>query len=370
MRQNNIINYVLCLSLILTLFGKDLKGQTYSEAPMVYWEDSVLTDMIYVKFKKHNVVELPQGQTKATGHAISPSYPEIRQVFSDYSSKRGIFLTELQLRKAVPEAQPADTLFIDPKSGQGRILPDLSRIYLILFPKPVNVDPLMAKLEKRPEVEYTHGPVQWVEMAVETPDDPFYVDGTQWYLDAIQAPLAWEITKGSSTIRIALIEASGVELDHEDLMVKIAGGDNNPSGILSAHGTAVAGFAGAATNNGIGVASLGWKITLLTYQPVPDDDERTVLAGKINDAVNAGARVINMSFRTVKNDENLEACPDPLPPGFNKGQINWDYPAVRDAVAAAIGSNVVVIAAAGNDASSGNVFIYPCYEVPFTVWPA
>lgn len=63
-------------------------------------------------------------------------------------------------------------------------------------------------------------------------------------MNATSAPDAWAITKGSSQIKIALIETDGVELTHSDLQSKIAGGDNNPASILGGHGTWVAGFAG------------------------------------------------------------------------------------------------------------------------------
>ena len=74
---------------------------------------------------------------------------------------------------------------------------------------------------------YTHGPVQWVDCGV-TPNDPKYTDGSQWYLNTIQAPNAWGITTGNPSIKIAIIEGGGVEQTHEDLIV---GGDGGgPSG--------------------------------------------------------------------------------------------------------------------------------------------
>ncbi|NIW45832.1 MAG: S8 family serine peptidase, partial [Gammaproteobacteria bacterium] len=57
---------------------------------------------------------------------------------------------------------------------------------------------------------------------------------------------------------------------------------------------------------------------------------------------------------------------NPNPPTYDK---NWDYGAVRDAVADAIAQNVVVVAAAGNQAQS-STFSTPCDEIPYTAWPA
>jgi hypothetical protein len=127
--------------------------------------------------------------------------------------------------------------------------------------------------------------------------DTKYTDGSQWYLDAIHSSQAWGITKGNPDIKIAIIDADGVEQTHEDLQSKIVGGDG--LGAIGPHGTTVSGFAGAATNNGLGIASLGWNISLLTYRP-SGDPQLSGMAQKIYDAVEDGASIINCSFRTVK----------------------------------------------------------------------
>lgn len=47
------------------------------------------------------------------------------------------------------------------------------------------------------------------------PDDDDY--GYQWYLDQIHAPEAWDITFGSSNIKVAVID-EGLFLDHFDIL--------------------------------------------------------------------------------------------------------------------------------------------------------
>jgi thermitase len=211
-------------------------------------------------------------------------------------------LDEIKIKKAISNAEEKDTLYIDKYSGEKRILPNLARVFIIHFPKPIEIENLIYKLVNHQEVEYAHGPVQLVNCAV-YPNDQYYVNGEQWYLDRIDAPNAWGITKGDPNIKIALIDIEGVELTHSDLSSKIAGGDNNPGGVTKVHGTSVAGFAGAATNNGnLGIASLGWNIKLLTFQPYNDNEFRNILAQKIKDAADSGVTVINLSFRTIKKD--------------------------------------------------------------------
>jgi subtilisin family serine protease len=107
-----------------------------------------------------------------------------------------------------------------------------------------------------------------------TPNDSYYVND-QWYLNNTQqygafmtldadidAPEAWDITKGASSIVIAVID-EGVDLTHIDLSGNlIAGYDATglgsagaPSGD-DAHGTAVAGIAAADSNNAQGIAGV------------------------------------------------------------------------------------------------------------------
>lgn len=80
----------------------------------------------------------------------------------------------------------------------------------------------------------------------------------------IDAFEAWDITLGSNTIIIALLD-DGTQINHPDLDAKIylprdeVGGDNDPTPndsiytrAYDAHGTHTSGMAGAETNNGIG----------------------------------------------------------------------------------------------------------------------
>jgi subtilisin family serine protease len=71
----------------------------------------------------------------------------------------------------------------------------------------------------------------------------------QWHLPKIQAPSAWDLTTGSSTTPIAIID-SGIDSTHPDLASRILSGwsfltgTSNTTDVLG-HGTAVAGTAAA-----------------------------------------------------------------------------------------------------------------------------
>jgi hypothetical protein len=123
------------------------------------------------------------------------------------------------------------------------------------------------------------------------PNDPFYSE--QYYLDKIRASEVWRLSTGGVTALgdtlVVAIHDSGFRLDHPDLQpnwfynrgeIPGDGIDNDGNGYVddylgynaasqndghahSAHGTSVAGIAGARGNNGLGIAGLNWKVKLL-----------------------------------------------------------------------------------------------------------
>ena len=127
-----------------------------------------------------------------------------------------------------------------------------------------------------------------VPLGTYTPNDYHGVSGADCspQLDYINAPAAWAVTKGNPNITIGINDPSGFDLHNPDLIGKIIGVDsfNHPD----FHGTTVAGCAAAHTDNGIGVAAIGFDCTL-------DVDSRG------GDAVslamsNRGRRIINNSW--------------------------------------------------------------------------
>src|SRR5581483_618823 len=92
------------------------------------------------------------------------------------------------------------------------------------------------------------------------PNDPLIAK--QWALTSINAPAAWDITTGSGSIVIAVLD-SGVDVTHPDLAGKLVPGRNvvdDSADVTDSfgHGTHVAGIAAAAGNNGVGIAGVSW----------------------------------------------------------------------------------------------------------------
>ena len=181
--------------------------------------------------------------------------------------------------------------------------------------------------------------------AAAEPSDPC-VDGcpvagssrNQWYLQKVRAPAAWDVTQGSEAVTVAVLD-TGVSANHEDLVGKVItrpgcglGGVTNDT---NGHGTAVASIIGANTDNGLGVAGLGWRTRILAVRVLDSEGFgfSSVISSGIRCAVDNGARIINLSLTAVEHTQ-----------------------AVADAVAYAQSKGAVVLAAAGNEASSEEVF--------------
>ena len=132
------------------------------------------------------------------------------------------------------------------------------------------------------------------------PNDQYY--SSEWHLEKISAPEAWDISKGDSNIIIAVLD-SGVDPNHPDLSSKLLQGynfyDNNYNTTdVYGHGTKVAGVAAALTNNVIGVSSIGWQCSILPLRVTDTNGYAysSLLAKALIYAADRGAKVAVISF--------------------------------------------------------------------------
>lgn len=176
--------------------------------------------------------------------------------------------------------------------------------------------------------------------AVDIPNDPYF--GSQWAMNKIQAPQAWDLTHGSENINIAIVD-TGVDSTHPDLANKIKAKINfttSPNAEDNyGHGTHVAGIAAAASNNTIGVAGLGYDSSIYNVKVLGDNGfgYNSWVAQGIIWATDHGAQVINLSLGDTADSGVME-----------------------DAVNYAWDKGVVVVAAAGNNYTSSP--FYPAYS--------
>lgn len=128
----------------------------------------------------------------------------------------------------------------------------------------------------------------------------------------VQAPAAWDVTTGSSSVILAVVD-SGIDASHPEFAGRILPGydfverDTIPQDRCG-HGTHVAGIAAAAGDNGEGIAGIAWGVQILPIRVLNSLCSGTIadVAEGIVAAVERGARVINLSLGTTRASTLLE----------------------------------------------------------------
>ncbi|MFG1924958.1 S8 family serine peptidase [Cryptosporangium sp. NPDC048952] len=178
-----------------------------------------------------------------------------------------------------------------------------------------------------------------------TSNDPYRA--SQWALTALGAEKTWTATTGTG-VTVAVVD-TGVQRNHPDLAGTVLSGvdlvgdvpsSTDGSNDENGHGTHVAGIVGAIANNKVGVAGLAPGVTILPVRVLDGDGAGydSAIAQGIVKAVDRGAAVINLSVG-----------------GTEAG-------AAASAVRYALGKNVIVVAAAGNERQDGNAISYPAAD--------
>lgn len=173
-------------------------------------------------------------------------------------------------------------------------------------------------LEKNPNVAYVEPDI--VFSADYIPNDPEW--SKQYNLPLIQAPQAWDTTRGNN-IKIAVLD-SGIDLDHPDLASQIMVSKNftTSSSVTDyqGHGTHVAGIIASITGNGVGTAGTCPECKLLNVKVLGDDGRGTCsgIAEGIIWAADNGAKVITMSLGSSNTCQTYENA---LNYAYNKGAV-------------------------------------------------
>jgi subtilisin family serine protease len=156
-----------------------------------------------------------------------------------------------------------------------------------------------------------------------TPNDPLY--SQQANLVSTNVTKAWEITKGDSSVVIAVLD-TGVDWEHPDLQGNIwlnkaevegrSGVDDDGNGLIddvrgwdwinndnnptddNSHGTHVAGIAAARGDNGIGISGVNWygKVMCLKVLQSTGRGDAVTIARGIDYAAAKGAQILNLSL--------------------------------------------------------------------------
>jgi subtilisin family serine protease len=191
-----------------------------------------------------------------------------------------------------------------------------------------------------------------VAAAASAPNDP--LAPRQWYLARDRALDVFNAAQQLFVVRVAVID-SGVDLGHQELRDRIVAKRSFVGGSVAdnlGHGTFVAGEIAAIADNGAGIAGIAPPARLVVAKVVRDDGTipPRAEARAIRWAVRSGARVINLSFGSIRDPA------DPSRDGFS-------YPE-RRAIQVAVRRGVVVVAAVGNGNDA------PQKPWPFASYPA
>lgn len=254
----------------------------------------------------------------------------------------------------------------------------LDRMYSVRYDAGTDPFDICARLMDNPDVEYA------VPMPVHklsfTPNDPRY--GSQTWMGLMKVDKAWDVTKGASSVVIAIID-SGTDWKHEDLSANIwtnpkeipnnnidddkngliddyrgwdfvgnisaadaqqgivrPDNDPAPGGTINdgtSHGTVVGGCASASTNNAKGVAGAGFNCRIIAIKCGSDNPGfGGILRGynAIAYAADLGAHIINCSWGG---------------PGIDA--------AAQDLVDYATAKGSLVVAASGNDGLNNDLYL-------------
>jgi len=247
---------------------------------------------VIVMFKSDAVIP-PENRTKGRPDEFQIPEQGLRQVLLHANIEA--------ISRLMPDFRPEERHAVT-RTGEEVQLTDWSNVYVIRLPQPNAREGFLNALKKRPAVIFAE-PNGRAEHDL-TPNDEYfnrqwalkndgtYIQGSGTAGADINATQAWDITTGSSSIKIGIVDG-GMQTDHPDFAGRVTGdaGDGYP------HGTVVAGVAAAQGNNSIGVAGVAWNVGIINedYGAGSDADN----AAAVRSASNRGADIINNSWKLV-----------------------------------------------------------------------
>ena len=216
----------------------------------------------------------------------------------------------------------ARTLTVIPRIG----------VNVVKVPSGMSLDDAVFYYQRLSTVEYAEKNAK--KQLTFVPNDPQF--NQQYGPQKVKCPEAWNISKGSATVIVAVID-TGIDLNHEDLKDKLVPGfdysdnDSDPTA-AGDHGVHCAGIAAADTDNGKGVAGAGFNTRIMPLKIFPNATDAASSSAIIHAADN-GAKVISMSYGAY-----------------------FESTTERNAINYAFGKGLILVGGAANDNVSNKFF--------------
>lgn len=220
-----------------------------------------------------------------------------------------------------------------------------AQVGLLTLSDDANIDEVTAMLENDPAVDYVEP--NYERSLLGTVNDPYF--GRQWWVPHVKAESMWAYASSQQEKIIVAVIDSGIDANHEDLNNRIEPGgfnfyaNNTKFSDTEGHGTQVAGVIAAESRNQRGISGMAgsYEVAILPLKITEKGKSSTATFIKaVNYAIEKNVDVINISLGGA---------------GFSKIE--------NAAIQRAIDSDMIIVAAAGNDALKGNPIFYPAsYE--------
>lgn len=192
---------------------------------------------------------------------------------------------------------------------------EFRRIVLITLAEPgkANVMQAIETLKLRDDIRYA-GPNYIMGEALDSTvsNDPRIDE--QWAFNKISLPNAWDITTGSATVNVGILD-TGINGEHEDLKNRIntqlsRDYAETTNGLVDSngHGTHVAGIIGAQGGNSIGISGINWDVRLVSLKVLTSSgtwgsNGRSAVAMAVNHARENNIPILNASLKIGYDDE-------------------------------------------------------------------
>lgn len=215
----------------------------------------------------------------------------------------------LDIQSSITSPATLDELYVDENKYHQIVAIDLG------IKSKENVLKCVKVLEKRDDVLMAFP--NYIYRSAKTPNDPKYTAGSQWAINKIKLPEAWEYTTGSTSVKVGVID-SGIYGEHIDLtncLNQSLGGVYTGIGTKftdeGGHGTAVAGVIGAKGNNSTGITGACWNISIVSLKAAVDEGDHCSMGyeefvAALTYATNNNIPILNYSYNSIDNDNAVK----------------------------------------------------------------